>query len=66
MSKYPGPEYLVTGEYGECEHGTPDNYPCAFCLQAKLTKADEDFDKRCAALERARTDRDAMAHWRVW
>lgn len=43
--KYPGPEYLVTGEYDECEHGVPLSHDCIECLKRNLCELHYQLDE---------------------
>jgi hypothetical protein len=61
MSKYPGPEYLVMGEYGECEHGAPDDQLCAYCLRAELDQAKAEADRVARALNRVASANKALS-----
>lgn len=59
---YPGPEYLRTGEYGECEHGVPESFDCTDCMARSMRLAEEEheaiLDYIEAGLRRALAEED--------
>lgn len=54
MGVYPGPQYLVSGEPGSCEHGVPDNYDCCSCLARTVQKLEERIEELEEWVERLR------------